>query len=69
MKIIKNFSAFLLISAVVMIFPFTAKAADLNTAVKTGDRGIIGIIVAVAAFIATAFITTKLTKYKNKKPK
>jgi hypothetical protein len=46
--------------------PFTAKANDINTAVKTGDRAIGGVIIAVAAFIVTAFITTRLTKRKNK---
>jgi len=69
MKLIKRFFTLLLISVLFILFPFSAKAIDLNTAVKTGDRGIIGIIIAVTAFITTAFITTRLTKYKNKKKK
>jgi len=69
MKLIKNFFTALLISVLVIIFPASVKAEDINMAVKTGDHGIIGIIVAIIAFIATAFITTKLTKHKNKKIK
>ena len=66
MKIIKRFFTLLLISSFILILPFSAGADDINTAVKTGEKGILGIIIACAAFIATAFITMKLTKYKNK---
>ena len=43
---------------------YVVSAGDL--AVKTGDRGILSIVIAAAAFIMTAIITTKLTKHKNK---
>ena len=72
MKIIKRFFVLLLIYTFALIFPFSVRAVDfsnLNMAVKTGDRGIIGIIIAVVACIATAFITMRLTKHKNKKIK
>ena len=68
-KLTKRFFTVLLISVFVMIFPFSARADDVNMAVNTGDHGIIGIIVAAAAFIATAFITVKLTKHNNIKIK
>ena len=69
MKLFKRKLTLLLISAFVMIFPFSVKAADLNTAAKTGDEGIIGIGIAIIACIITAFITIKLTKHNNKKTK
>jgi len=71
MKFIKKLFVLLLIYTVAVIFPFSARASDLsiNMAVKTGDRGVIGIIIAVVAFVATAFITMRLTKHKNKKIK
>ena len=69
MKILKRFAAFLPVAAFMLIMPVSARADDLSAAVKTGDKGVIGIIIAVVAFIATAVITVKLTKYKNKKIK
>ena len=69
MKFIKKFLKSLLITGFIIISPFSVKATDINMAVKTGDRGIIGIIIAVIAFITTAFITIRLTKHKNKKIK
>ena len=68
-KLTKRFFTVLLISVFVTIFPFSARAEDINMAVNTGDYGIIGIIVAAAAFIATAIITVKLTRNNNKKIK
>jgi len=68
-KLMKRFFTALLISVFVIISPFSASAADantVNTAVKTGDNGVIWIVIAVAAFFATAFITIKLTKHNNK---
>jgi len=66
MKIIKRFLKSLLIFGLILILPFSVRADDVNIAVKTGDGGIIGIAVAFVAFIATAYITMRLTKYKNK---
>ena len=54
------------ILAVMFTIPVSAGEAGADIAAKTGDSGLIGIIIAVAAFIATAFITAKLTKRKNK---
>jgi len=68
-KLLKNFFTVLLISIFVAVSPFLANAEDVNTAAVTDDRGIIGIIIAVVAFVATAFITIKLTKHNNKKIK
>ena len=62
----KKIFALLLTYILILIIPFTAKANDINTAVKTGDRAVGGVIIAIAAFIVTAFITTRLTKRKNK---
>ena len=60
--------AFTFLLSIIFIIPVSVSAAGDNaeTIVKTGDSGILGIIIAVIAFIATAFITTKLTKRKNK---
>ena len=71
MKIIKKIFTVLLISVFVIVFPFSmsVKAADINAAVRTGDKGIIGIVIAVVAFIITAFVTNRLTKNNNKKIK
>ena len=65
-KLTKRFFTILLISVFAMIFSFSVRAEDVNRAVNTGDYGIIGIIVAAVAFIATAIITVKLTRNKNK---
>jgi uncharacterized membrane protein (DUF485 family) len=67
MKLIKKIFAVFLAYIFILAFPVSAKATDLNlnTAVETGDR-IAGIVIAIIAFIVTAFITTKLTKRKNK---
>jgi|GEM_PF-1303769 len=67
MKIINKILTLLSVSAFVFIFPLSVGASDINVAVDTGDHGIIGIIIALTALIATAFITTRLTKNKNKK--
>lgn len=69
MKLIKKIFVLLLIFAFAFVLPVTVNAEDVKMAVETGDRGIIGIVIALAAFIATAFITTRLTKHKNKKIK
>jgi len=68
-KLTKTFLTGLLIFMFVIIFSFSVSAEDVNTAANTGDYGIIGIVVAAVAFIATAFITIKLTKHKNTKIK
>ena len=52
--------------AVMFTAPVSAVASGADIAARTGDSGLISIIIAVAALIATAFITTKLTKRKNK---
>jgi len=66
MKLIKNIFKLLLTYILIVVLPFSVKAGDLNTAAKTGDREMIGVIIAFIAFIVTAFITTRLTKRKNK---
>jgi len=66
MKLIKNFLKVILIYIFILILPFSTRADDLGTVVKTGDRGLIGLIIAFMAFIVTAFITVKLTRQKNK---
>jgi len=63
MKSIKNIIAAF---AFIVFTPVSANAAGVDIAVKTGDRGILNIVIAAVAFIVTAIITTKLTKYKNK---
>jgi hypothetical protein len=67
MKLIKNFLRILPMAAFVFAFPLQAKAGEFTGSVETGDSGLIGIAVAVAACIVTAFVTTRLTKHKNKK--
>ena len=57
----------LLISMLIIIFSLSASAEDINMVVRTGDYGIIWIIVAVIALIATVFITARLTKHNNKR--
>ena len=66
MKFIKKIFAAMFILAFIFIFPVYANAESIGAAVKTGDRGFVSIIIAAAAFIITAVITTKLTKRKNK---
>ena len=70
MKLLKKFKIFfvpVLTVAAAFIAPVSAEADGIGAAVKTGDKGIIiSILVAAAAFVMTAFITMKLTKYKNK---
>ncbi|MCL2096840.1 MAG: hypothetical protein FWH10_08065 [Oscillospiraceae bacterium] len=68
MKSIKiiTLPAFVFTSASIFVTPVYANAANIDAAAKTGDRGILSIIIAAAAFIMTAVITTKLTKRKNK---
>ena len=54
-------------AAALFIATVSVKAEDIGAAAETGDKGmIISILVAAAAFVMTAFITAKLTKYKNK---
>jgi len=69
MKLMKRFFVISLISAFALMLPISARADDINAAANTGDQGIIGIGVALVAFIATAFITMRLTKHKNRKNK
>ena len=69
MNLLKKFFKLIYTAAVSFAFSVPAKAdsVGLGAAPETSDKGIIiSILVAVAAFIMTAFITTKLTKYKNK---
>jgi len=53
-----------LVSALIFIAPVSVSAGDISA--RTGDRGVLSIVIAAAAFIITAIITTKLTKRKNK---
>jgi len=66
MKLMKKIFKLLLTYILILNLPFYAGASDLNAAAKTGDREIIGVIIAFIAFIVTAYITTRLTKRKNK---
>jgi predicted permease len=64
----RNLLKLIFMPAFMFASPVSANAESFGISnPKTGDTGIIGIIIAVAAFIATAFITTKLTKRKNKR--
>lgn len=67
MKFIKFFLKILPTAAFVFAFPLRAEAGELTNSVETGDSGLIGIAIAVAACIVTAFVTMRLTKHKNKK--
>ena len=69
MGLLKKIIKMLPIPIFVFILGVPAWAADSGAAAKTGDDALIWIAVAVAACVATAFITMKLTKYKNKKIK
>lgn len=66
MKIIKRFFVLPFIYIFNLIFTVSVQADDLTVAAATGDREIIAIIIAAIACIVTAFITTKLTRNKNK---
>ena len=66
MKIMKRFFAILLTYILALSLPFAVRADDLNAAAKTGNREMIGVVIAFIAFVITAFITTKLTRNKNK---
>lgn len=66
MKIIKRIFAILLIYILNIIFAVSVSAQGPDIAAGTGDREIIGIVIAAVACIATAVITLKLTKNKNK---
>ena len=65
MKILKKIFELFLTYIFILILSLTAEAGDLNIAAKTGDE-IIGVIIAFAAFVITAFITMRLTRRKNK---
>ncbi|MCL2816066.1 MAG: hypothetical protein FWD23_15835 [Oscillospiraceae bacterium] len=67
MKFIKILLKILPMAAFVFAFPLQAEAGRLTGSVKTGDGGLVGIAIAVAACILTAFVTMRLTKRKNKK--
>ena len=66
MKLLKKIFKLLLTYIFIFILPFSVRATDLGTAAETGDREIIGVVIAFIAFIVTFFITTRLTKRKNK---
>jgi hypothetical protein len=66
MKLIKKFLKIFWMAAFVFALPLQAKADEFTGSVKTGDSGLIGIAIAAAACIVTAFVTMKLTKRKNK---
>jgi lysylphosphatidylglycerol synthetase-like protein (DUF2156 family) len=67
MKMIKFFSKILAVAAFACVLPLQAAAGEFTVSPKTSDSGFIGIAIAVAACIVTAFVTLRLTKYKNKK--
>ena len=68
-KFMKGIFTLLLISMFTIIFSVSARAEDINAVVRTGDYGVIWILVAVAALITTVFVTSRLTKHNNKKIK
>ncbi|MCL1794284.1 MAG: hypothetical protein FWG34_10470 [Oscillospiraceae bacterium] len=67
MKPIKKIIKILWAAVFVLGLPIQAKASGFALSTNTGDGGLIGIAIAVAACIVTAIVTMRLTKRKNKK--
>ena len=67
MKPTKKLLKILLGFAFIIAFSFQAGASGFAVPAKTGDGALVGIAVAAAACIVTAFVTLRLTKNKNKK--
>ena len=67
MKLTKKLLKILLLPALVFVFPLHAGASGFAASAKTSDGALVGIAIALAACIVTAYVTLRLTKNKNKK--